>query len=136
MTDHQIPQAETRASNDADEVIRNAEARRIQTPSKEEARSVKAGRPLADDPAPFSEALGIPTLLNASGSSRSTSARTVEETNRGDGPATKTSSSEGDSDFFVSSEVGLPLLSDNPTPLSSALKIPTLINESKPADRR
>ena len=33
--------------------------------------------------------------------------------------------------FSVSAELGLPLLSDNPTPLSSALHIPTLLIEPK-----
>jgi len=43
----------------------------------------------------------------------------------------KARSSSGLDDFSVSAELGLPLLSDDPTPLSSALHIPTLLDEAK-----
>ena len=36
-------------------------------------------------------------------------------------------------DFLVSEALGVPLLLDDPAPLSSALHIPTLVDEEKPA---
>jgi hypothetical protein len=88
-----------------------------------------------DEPAPLSSALGIPTLVNETESpqdSRDGEARPAEdESGAGDTPGV-----DADRNVYVSSTLGVPLLSDNPTPLSSALHIPTLLNESKPEPQR
>ncbi len=152
MRETQISGPETRTStNSAEEaaakMARDAETRSASGAERrrledQEARSqaaaspARSSPPLADNPAPLSSALGIPTLLNETKPAGEAPAQ-PDEPRRGDDRATRNRrASETDADFYVSSELGIPLLSENPTPLSSVLGIPTLLNESKPSPRR
>jgi hypothetical protein len=96
----------------------------------------------AGDPAPLSSALGIrPLAAETDSPAKDTDERRQAEGSHVDpraderageiAPNKTHSDSSGDSDLYVSSELGLPLLSENPTPLSSALHIPTLITDSR-----
>jgi len=96
----------------------------------------------ADDPAPFSEALHIPTLISSSKPEDRAKAGKPESGNA------RKSGSGWDPAAPLSSALGIPtLIRDKPSrnrgdgekdisseaaPFSSALGIPTLINESKP----
>ena len=119
----------TRSSQEiAETIVRDAETR----------GNPKAASAESDNPAPLSSALGIPTLLKES--QAAPDERRREDLRREEGEPLpdpdeakrKQSRSKTDEEFFVSSGLGLPLLADNPTPLSSALHIPTLLDESKP----
>lgn len=107
----------------AERIVRDAETR----------RTAKAATTIPDDPAPLSEALGIPTLLKDSKSAADGTKRREVEPSPADIKAKREESHpEENESFYLSSALGLPLLAKSPTPLSSALGLPTLLEDSKP----